>query len=508
MDELMNIRYLTQNNGYWQYERRIPKPLLGHPYWQGKSKWKHPLNLKVDAEPTDVLEAWKAAHHIFETALSNIRDRNLHVIDQRERRSKAVAHLKMFGLNPHDGSLEGIIDDNERAHQREHIDYIRDHSGAFDDYIHWEQAHQLKARDTGSGLLPRDDEIPGHIQLQKEAWIAYTDDKELTQPVLFGDLWDIYAAGKTLDMSDRKNQKTRRRWESFLAIVGDEVLTNQSINQGLRQWREAQRGRSVQDQTLRRELGVIRAVLNYARQALALDLQWVMPQLEIKTEQKERPIIPKEKYSQLMTLIADETNRKYQPWKEFVLTILCQSSAIISELMRLERSDLHLDAETPHISLYDTQLKTKERRRIVPVPFKTERLKQLLDQMDQGQATVFPESLVQKTDNGYQWTSSESNINHQLNAYFKAIDDEGLGLTTYSTRHSFKLYLQLSGTNPMDILYLAGWAGNDDQSQMLKHYGRQGIGSTEMVKRLEMAVRNAMHFLNEKNDKVVELFKT
>ena len=507
MDELMNIKYLTKNNGYYQYERRVPKSLIGHPYWQGKTKWKHPLNLKLDAEQTDVMTAWKNAHHIFETALSNIRDRNLHVIDKRDRRSKAIAHLKMFGLNPHEGSLEGITDDNERNHQLEHIDWIRDHSGAFDDYVQWEQTHQMKARENGSGLMPLDDEIPDHIRLQKEAWVAYTDDKKLTQPVLFGDLWDIYAAGKTLDMSDRKNQKTKRRWESFLSIVGDDVLTNQSINQGLRDWREAQRSRSVQDQTLRRELGVIRAVLNYARQALALDLQWVMPQLEIKTEQKERPIIPKEKYSELLALISDETDRKYQPWKEFALTILSQSSAILSELMRLERNDLHLDAETPHISLYDTKLKTKERQRIVPLPFRTERLKELLAQMDEGQTTVFPKSLVQQTDSGYQWKSSESNINHQLNTYFKAVDDAGIGLTTYSTRHSFKLYLQLSGANPMDILYLAGWAGNDGQSQMLKHYGRQGIGSPEMVKRLEIAVRNAMHFLNGDDEKVVQLYK-
>ena len=56
-------------------------------------------------------------------------------------------------------------------------------------------------------------------------------------------------------------------------IVGDEVLTNQTINDGLRAWVNAQRGREVQDQTLRRELGVIRAVLNHARQAKALDLQ-------------------------------------------------------------------------------------------------------------------------------------------------------------------------------------------------------------------------------------------
>jgi integrase len=508
MDELMNIKYLTQNNGYWQYERRVPKPLAGHPYWQGKAKWKHPLNLKEGADPTEVMEAWTAAHEVFESAVSNIRDRNVHIIDKRERRSRAIAHLKMFGLGPHEGSLKGINDENERNHQLEHIDYIRDHSGAFDDYVDWEQTHQMMARENGSGLMPLDDELPEHIRLQKEAWVAYTDDRELTKPVLFGDLWDIYASGKALDMSNRTHQKTKQRWDSFFAIVGDEVLTNQSINQGLRQWREAQRGRSVKDQTLRRELGVIRAVLNYARQALALDLHWVMPRLEIKTEQKEKPVIPKTKYSELLALVSDETNRKYQPWKEFALTVLCQSSVILSELMRLERSDLHLDAKTPYISLYDTQLKTKDRQRIVPLPFKTERLKALLDRMDQGQATVFPDSLVHKTSSGYQWKTSESNISHQLNAFFKAIDNESLGLTTYCTRHSFKLYLQLSGANHMDILYLAGWAGNDGQSQMLKHYGRQGIGSPEMVKRLEIAVHNAMHFLDAHNHNVVKLLKS
>ena len=39
-------------------------------------------------------------------------------------------------------------------------------------------------------------------------------------------------------------------------IVGDEVLTNQTINDGLRAWVNAQRGREVRDQKLRRELGV------------------------------------------------------------------------------------------------------------------------------------------------------------------------------------------------------------------------------------------------------------
>ena len=87
-----------------------------------------------------------------------------------------------------------------------------------------------------------------------------------------------------------------------MGIVGDEVLTNQTINDGLRAWVNAQRGREVQDQTLRRELGVIRAVLNYARQAKALDLQWVMPQIDIKTEEKQRPVISKSDYQRFWAL--------------------------------------------------------------------------------------------------------------------------------------------------------------------------------------------------------------
>ena len=39
-----------------------------------------------------------------------------------------------------------------------------------------------------------------------------------------------------------------------------------------------------------------------------------------------------------------------------------------SRSSRLERKDIHLDKETPYISLYDTELKTKERKRIVLYP--------------------------------------------------------------------------------------------------------------------------------------------
>ena len=289
-------------------------------------------------------------------------------------------------------------------------------------------------------------------------------------------------------------------------IVGDEVLTNQTINDGLRAWVNAQRGRQVQDQTLKRELGVIRAVLNYARQAKALDLQWVIPQIDIKTEEKQRPVISKADYQRFWELIQDETDKKYRPERVHVhdpMPILNHPP----ELMRLERKDIHLDKETPYISLYDTELKTKERKRIVPLPFRTERLQELLEVMNEGQESALPPSLVQVTGNKLKWVTSESNINRQLNDYIKMCDSEAQGYTTYSTRQ-LQAHLQLSGANPMDILYLAGWAGDNGHSQMLKHYGRQGIGAPEMVKRLDVAVRTAMRFLNQRDGKVVQLYKS
>ena len=49
--------------------------------------------------------------------------------------------------------------------------------------------------------------MPPEVQLQREAWIAYTEDKSIKAPIVFGDLWDIYASGKNLDLNDRKEQE-------------------------------------------------------------------------------------------------------------------------------------------------------------------------------------------------------------------------------------------------------------------------------------------------------------
>ena len=63
------------------------------------------------------------------------------------------------------------------------------------------------------GLKPRVHMMPPEVQLQREAWIAYTEDKAVKAPIVFGDLGEIYASGKNLDLNDRKNQENPQPME-------------------------------------------------------------------------------------------------------------------------------------------------------------------------------------------------------------------------------------------------------------------------------------------------------
>ena len=44
------------------------------------------------------------------------------------------------------------------------------------------RTHQMKVRENGSGLKPRIRNMPPNVQLQREAWIAFTEDKAVKAP--------------------------------------------------------------------------------------------------------------------------------------------------------------------------------------------------------------------------------------------------------------------------------------------------------------------------------------
>ena len=51
------------------------------------------------------------------------RERNPHILQEREWRKKAAVHLKMFKLEPSQGSIEGTRSDSERQQKSEMRDW-------------------------------------------------------------------------------------------------------------------------------------------------------------------------------------------------------------------------------------------------------------------------------------------------------------------------------------------------------------------------------------------------
>ena len=502
------MKYLQPNNGTWFYRRSVPTELLEHPYWEGKKFWSTSMNLSTDAPQDAVNDAWNRCNSQFNDIVETIRDRNIHVLNEIDLERRATNLLNMYDLKPGDGdpSLQdrkkhGVKADTHASF----VHHVAHEIEPFRDLIEW-AAHEQYKNQGNPNPYPTT-EIPNELKIAERAWVLFNNPAPTAKPVQFGDLWPLYERQKQLNMNDRNNINKRVRWERFYKVVGDDVVTTQAINEGLRIWKEQRlRDSKVQDQTINKELRQIVAILNHAKRELAMELNWVTPKIEIRTQERERPVIAQEHYRQIFDDITDTKQRRYAPWKEFVLTILCQSSAIMSELMRLERKDIHLDAKTPYINLYDTELKTEDRKRIVPIVFRVERLKDLLIEMDQGQASALPTSVTTKASDGYTWTTSESNANHALNRYFQTPSLKEFGYTTYCTRHSFTLYLKMARTDSNDLLYLCGWSGNSAQSKMLKHYGRQGIGDPQMVAQLAQSVRKALHFLDDSENNVTSLY--
>jgi len=477
------LKYTQKNNGIWYYRRKVPLRLKDHPFWNGSSYWSHSLNLKLDAPQHQLNLAWNEANQKFADICSNIESRNILVLNEIELDKRAIAWLEMHNLKPGDADPE-LLDEakhGERAtHRRIFIDQIAAEGPAFEDLMEWgKKAHYDREEYV---------EVPTELKVQERAWVLLNGPKIANKPVLFGDLWELYQKSKQLDMSDHNNKNKHRRWERFYQIVGDTEVTSETIDVGLRAWlKQRLDNATISRATAEKELKNIVAVLNHAKRNVPLQVTWTKPDIPLNDESKPTPIIVKSDYAKLLDLISDESARTYAPWKEFTIRLMLQSSMILKEILRLDRPRVHLDAKYPFIDLYESTTKTLERRRIVPITQNVPRMIELYEQMDEGQTTALPSSIL---------ATETSNPNAQLNTLFSKVNPV---YRTYCARHSFKHYLHLSDANHMDVLYVGGWSSqNKEMSAMLRHYGKAGIDDPEMIKRLWDTARNAFHWLESK----------
>ena len=178
--------------------------------------------------------------------------------------------------------------------------------------------------------------------------------------------WDIYAAVKSLDMTDQNSKMAKSRFQRFVSLVGDQVLTQRACNEGLVGYTEAREqdrsdsgGTTPAASTIQREVNAIVAVLNTVIKRRALDVIIRRPELK-KTTAKARYTYTRAELVALAELAQDKADSLYESWKELVFLIMVQTGVIQSELQRLRKESLHLEHKIPHIDLRG-ELKTDQR---------------------------------------------------------------------------------------------------------------------------------------------------
>ena len=497
--KLKGLKGLTKVNGYYFYQRSVPKDIKDHPVFGGKKKYQKPLGAKIQTEE-DIHNTWQEQHKAFESLILNLRKANLPLLNARKLREQATNLLKAHGFEVGQRSPSPYLTDDQNQMIETGTDMEVDHSSLLDaaKKFYWEKEHVTHE-------IEGTYDIPHHVQVAEESWILLNTPKDeiKKQHFLLSDCWNIYAEKKELDENDRSVKKTRSRWNQFVEFKGDCVLDSEQIHERLDSWvehREQVRKDSMKSgnkatpssSTIHKEIDMVCAIINLVVKLHRLNILIVKPPIQ-QTEPKIREVLSPPEVLEIISLAQDTSTSFYKPWKELTILLLAQTSCIASELIRMKKDSVILDQEVPVIKM-EGDLKTKHRLRTIPLVYKVERIKELIEAE---QSELILGEVAQTT---------ESNLSKQLNQLVQQVNPEA---TSYSFRHTFKTNATLKDINPLHVAYLGGWSGSSlGLNEIMVNYGKAGMKTPEMLFKLQSVMKSINSHLLEteptKNN-VVEL---
>ncbi len=497
------------NNGSLSFQRRIPKSLINHPYWNGKQFFTKQLGLPENAFYDDVQKARAEALEEFLKLCAALNPKNVGELPDVELMRHGKVLLESMGYQVGQ-AREEFRDPSKTIHEdaatasQVWFDQEFMNNPIWTDLLDWKNHCKLleeQSEERGDPFFYKPP-VPAHLRVIDAAWnLAYRKPSQ-DEFVLWREFWPIYVKDNNVDLSNNYGRQKQRQWFDFLKYVQSSEVSSSVMNTGLREWLEDRRNDKVTDQTVDKEFRHIKAVLNFVIDQENLEqLTLRPPKFQIRTKPKVRQVFADEDLLRLFNLCSDRSQATFRPWKAFLLTIMCQSSAHQKELEQLRRSDVHLDDQYPFVNIRpDADVKSKDRVRIIPVPFRSEFLKELMKEMDHGQETVLPQTVL---------AIDITNRNTQLRRIVAKIGD----YQPYCTRHTFKHHLSLTNGAPMQIQYLQGWSGvKQDERQRFEQYGRAAYENRakhpEIFKALFELSKRAMSFLNDSTkDNVISIHK-
>lgn len=483
------MRGLTQNNGTWAYVRSIPKQLRGHPAFNGKKNYRRQL-ISTTVTDEQLFSAWKQAHDDYEQYITSLKQLNLPIIERNELIQKAELYLRVNKLKA--GMLaddDSVVIDNSRMNKHA-VTLMLEETGVFVElFDHGAVENYQVLQDPYCS----EKELPANLQIQQQAWKLLTEPaKKYQRQCLFSDCWIAYQSKKGLDLSKREDKRIKACFDKFTSLAGDQVLTQESLNDALHNYvdsRELAREASIMKgstpkpspSSITRELNTLLAIFRVGIKKNRLGINVERPDIKQDHQPMQRHTFTAEEQQLLITRISDQSRNDYQPYKELMILLMIQTGTHITELLRLKRAKVKLYHDIPHIIL-DGELKTNQRRRVLPIVFKVERIRQLAQLFNDDSDYFFGHENVNRTADNY---------SSQLNKICREINNKS---STYSCRHAFKYHAHVRGIDSQTMAILGGWSGKESGlSKQMQGYAASGLLNPESLKKLQ----NDMEVINQ-----------
>jgi len=452
---LVTVKHLTTIKGLPYFQRRIPKRLLQHP----AVKSTH-YKVRLPVDPNDeiaLLSALNRANEAFTIYVETLTNANLEALTDLDLERRALLYLEANGFEPglaatRDPKLNDLVQDHAW------------HSGAFNELSDYDidEAKPMSAQ----------------IKVQEVAWSLLTQRRpNLNLPKTLQELFDQHWMDTKKSEDDKRDRKAKALWQEFLFLSGGDTVCEKTVLQdALRRYANAKLEQGNKPSSIARNITTILQPIKHHNThcASAEIIEIIRPKLpNTRSTDRKKPLYHLEQ-QQLLEKLTDEVE-----WKQLYVLLALHTGLHPSEAIQLKQHHFSFkgDIWTVTVSGNDTQRKTQERGRIVPLVFERERIKELVE----GDCLT---TMGKKT---------ADNVGQQIRVVLQKVDTTA---SAYTLRHTLKHNLDAASVSPFIQREIGGWIKQDMHlSQHMAEYGSLGGDSQERLMPREDALNAALAHL-------------
>ena len=444
-------KYVSLRRSAYHYQRQIPSKLAhltSHKFFTA------PLRLKEGASELKLFEAADQANRDFDLYCKTLSNSDPSAFEDTEIDKLAARLLARRGLSA--GEFARVKTDVSITRLEEQLGYQR--QAYPEDYA----AHAIPEIDDLSEKGLTGEALSVKEKVIERAYKALIKPRTKSNSQTLAGIWDEYLLSKGKDPKNTEVRKATRRWERFLAFVGDGYLvedTQIALLDGLDEYVLQRRTDGVSEATIHRELADVVACINHGAQKRRLTWKLSRPK-QRPHDPALRPVLTLEEQVRLVKYCLNP-EEKHGAYAAIVLLGLL-GGVIPTEISRISNKNIHLSGEHPYVAFLNKG-KTEHRKRVVPIVLGVDTCRLWLD-------------------NAVNWANdtSPSNVGAGIGNSIKK-QTRNASLSIYSLRHTFKMNATQAEVPVMAMNAIAGWTGGYSGSREMLAYGSAALEGTAQL---------------------------